>query len=534
MALALALVLPACHSGPDAAIADGGPLPDTSPRLCATPTACDDTSVHACRDGKLAEVIERCAPELACSRGRCTSAACAAAELDQAGVLGCTFYTLHLENVTSDEMLPSSVIVTNPGQTSANATLQGRSGGQWVEVAKAVVPPMHAARLQMPAAIFETMGTAAQLALRLVSDQPVTAMHVQSDDTGAVTSRSSGATMLLPEHVLGRRYRAIAYPQIATPAVGATDGSRAGAAQLAIVATQDHTTVTLTPPATVTFSGGLPAAGPNGAFKFTLDDGDFEEIYTAMDGDDLTGAEIVADKGIAVFSGNISTTYGQSSLGINSADLAHEQLLPVSAWARTFVAAALPPREGLCDSFYDAGPSSIWRVVADQPGTQVTFTPASGVTGPFSARTLDAGEPLRLFVPANVSFSVSASAPIEMMQGMDCEATLSSAVPTDLLLDDLWFSVLPTYDSALAVVRKTGQPVFLDDARVDDTLFSPAGGGYEVGEVELPPCAPTDVVCAHHLAGQFGVTMRGEDVVTSWATTVPAWNVCTDPDRCGQ
>jgi hypothetical protein len=275
---------------------------------------------------------------------------------------------------------------------------------------------------------------------------------------------------------------------------------------------------------------GAPPLGPSGTFRLSLDDGDYQQIYTVHDGADLTGTEITADKPVAVFSGNVATTYGQIGIGINSADLAHEQLLPTTAWGFSYVAAALAPRPGVCDSLYDTGVTSIWRIVADKANTTVDFSPPPGVTGPFARRVLGAGEILRLFVPVDVSFGVRASAPIEIMQGMDCEATLASAVPADPLVGDLWFAALPTFDAAIAVVRKAGEPVFLDEGRVDEAEFKPAGMGFEVAELPVADCPASQGACAHHLAGHFGVTMRGEDVLTSWSFTVPSWRPCSEPD----
>ena len=104
----------ACRSGSEPVDGgDAGPAPDTTPKLCATPTACEATRVHACRDGRLAEVIEECGPDGTCSRGRCTSLPCADTERNPGAIMGCSFYTLHLDNVSSDDALPSSVLVTN-------------------------------------------------------------------------------------------------------------------------------------------------------------------------------------------------------------------------------------------------------------------------------------------------------------------------------------------------------------------------------------------------------------------------------------
>jgi hypothetical protein len=514
-------------------------------KLCSTRATCDDvepSTVRACRDGHAAEVIEACAPGEACSLGRCASSACAAIEHNLGSIVGCTFYTLHLDNVASDDMLPSSAIVTNPGQSVATATLEQRAalergaGGRWSTVASVTIPPMRSARLALPLRAFGKGGLAAQLALRVVSDQPVTVAHVQSDGTSETAPRSAGATLLLPAHVLGRRYRAVTYPQVATPAVVGDAGGRQGAGQILLVGVEDGTTIQVTPPPSVVLDAqSRPTPlDANGAFTVVLDEGDYFQVFSSHDGDDLTGTVLVGDKAFAAFSGNISTTYGLPTVGTSSADLAHEQLLPIGSWGQSYVAAPLPPTPGVCDSLFDEGPSSIWGIVADRDDTHVTFLSAADGNAPFAPpRTLAAGESFRLVAPVGGSFVVSASAPIEVTQGMDCEATLASAVPTDPLLTDFWFATLPSFDALAAIVRKAGKPVYLDGARLDEASFERAGSGFEVAQIPLASCPLTEGVCTHHLAGQFGFTMRGQDVLTSWALTVPTWVACSDPDAPG-
>ena len=48
----------------------------------------------------------------------------------------------------------------------------------------------------------------------------------------------------------------------------------------------------------------------------------------------------------------------------------------------------------------------------------------------------------------------------------------------------------------------------------------------------LPLCPMASGVCVHHLEGTFGMTIRGMDVVCSYAWTAPTW-VCTDPNTPG-
>jgi hypothetical protein len=529
-ALALAVPVAACH-GDDTGSADAGQEADAPAPACAGASVCDGTAVRACRAGHVAEVLEDCGPDGACSLGRCTSPECAQAELDFATVVGCTFYTLELENVTSDDAIPSSVLVTNPGQVAAMVALERRADMTWSSTSSVSVPPMRTARVQLDDTHFEGGGLAPHAALRLTSDRPVIVVHVQSDDSAPGGSRSSGGTMILPAHVLGARYRALTYGQVATPRLLDTPGARGGAGEIVVIGTADNTALTISPSSMAGPVGGAPPAGPDGKLRLVLDDGDVFTLFSAADGADLTGTEIAADQPVAVFSGNIATTYGIAAMGISSPDMAEEQLLPAGAWGTSYVAARLPPQAGVCDPFLPSvGPSpasgaSIWTIVADADATHVRFRAPSGPP-PAPDRTIMAGESFHIFAPDD--FTVTASGPIQVMQGMDCEPSLSSAVPTSRLLSDHWFGVLPNFDTMMAIVRPAGQPVFLDGARIEDSLFQPVGAGFDVARLPVDPCAPSDVVCTHHLEGKFGFTMRGMDVLASYALTVPTWP-CSDP-----
>ena len=553
--VALAWLGPGCSAG---TVGDAGQEPDAGPP-CVGSTLCDGTSVRACRMGHVAEVIQECAPDGACSMGRCVSTACARAESDHATFVGCTFYTFDLDNVTSDDTIPTSVLVTNPGQTPVTVSLERRdptasaAAAEWSATESMIVAPMRSARFRLADDHVEGGGLAPRGAYRLTSDLPVTAAHVQSDDSAPDGSRSSGGTLLLPAHVLGTRYRALTYGQIATPELQDTPGSRGGAGQLVVVGAADATHVTITPSATANLGpgGGVPPLGADGKLRLTLDEGDLFTLYSNRDGADLSGTEVSGDRPIAVFSGNISTTYGITATGVSSPDLAHEQLLPVTAWGTAYVAAQLEPQAGVCDPLLPlAGPppappsappggrppppaptnASIWTIVADRDGTEVRFSSASGaVVAP--DRMIDAGEAFHISVVG--SFVVSASSPVQVMQGMDCEPSLSSAVPTSTLLSDLYFAVLPSFATEAAIVRAVGDPLYIDGVRVPmDATVEPTGGGFEVVHLPIDACATADDVCTHHLQGKFGVTMRGMDVLASWALTAPTWCVDSPTTNC--
>jgi hypothetical protein len=379
-------------------------------------------------------------------------------------------------------------------------------------------------------------------ALRVWSNQPVTVEQIQSDDTDE-TALSSGGTVLLPVHVLGRRYRVMTYPQVRTEDLAVTANSAGGAGRLLIVGTQAGTRVTFrrSKNASAVVTGLPPPALLEDVFE--LGDGDTFLAYTANDGDDLSGSEIETSLPVAVFSGNIATTYGRTAPGVHSPDMVHEQLPPVTAWSLTYVAAALPPQSGVCDTLLGAAAgspgASLWRLIPDREVTTVDFPGPDGAPPVHARVTLAPGELLE-FV-ATSDFVVRASQPVMLTQGIDCEPTLSLAISADKWLEDVTFAVLPAFDQMLAVVRPPSEPipnhlaqaepVYLDGRAIDDELFTPAGEGYEVARVRLDPCPARHEVCTHRLQGRFGVSLRGMDVLASYATTLPAWRGCSDaPD----
>jgi len=503
-----------------------------------------DGKLFVCDHGDPGALIDDCASEGACGNGRCLSPTCLEAEKDRTSFAGCLFYTAELDNVASDAALATSFLVSNPGDQPAVAVLQRLStGGGWTPTDTVVVPQGKSARMSRPPEMrLDEAGPRIAGALRVWSNRPVTVEQIQSDDSDE-SALSSGGTVLLPVHVLGTRHRVMTYKQVGSPAVVATENSAGGAGRLLIIGTQPGTRVTFrrSKYATGVVTGPSSTVAPSPEF-FDLGDGDTFLAWTANEGDDLTGSEIESSLPVAVFSGNISTSYGRTAPLVHSPDMAHEQMPPVTAWSRKYVAAALPPQAGVCDTLLGtvgAPPgASIWRLLADEDSTAVKFTGPEGVPPVHDDVTMAAGEVLE-FV-ATGDFVVSASKMVLLTQGIDCEPSLSLAISADKLLQDVTFAVLPMFDHMLAVVRPTNElspnllaqsdPVLLDGIPIGDKLFKPAGGGYEVARVWLnPQCPASQKVCTHRLQGRFGVTLRGMDILASYATTLPAW--CFDgPD----
>ncbi|HSY40801.1 MAG TPA: IgGFc-binding protein, partial [Polyangia bacterium] len=313
--------------------------------------------------------------------------ACQLSESGGEGIAGCLFYTLQADNVTADENATTSFLVANAGQARANVKLEaaqaGSGGTGWatlgefqVEVGasgRIPISPVSPSQVTgvLAAPQVRAAGVTKKAALRISSDQPVTVSQIESDNVDSPAT-SSGGTMLLPLQSLNTDHRVITYAQAPTNDVQMTAGSRGGSARVMVVGTADGTTVKFTPvtPVTGDPSGDPPDLAAGVPHTVMLDDGDVFQIYSGAMGEDLTGAEVWASARVAVFAGNISTTYGYNVTGINSADMAHEQMPPLSSWSKSYVAAAMTPQASIgCTSFFGMDGASIWRVIASQDGT---------------------------------------------------------------------------------------------------------------------------------------------------------------------
>lgn len=163
----------------------------------------------------------------------------------------------------------------------------------------------------------------------------------------------SGATLVLPVNAMGKDYYSINYTQKPTSAYSV----------FCIIATENNTTVEITPSATLTTGQAAKTA-----FTVTLKKG---EVYQGMSSTDLTGTHIKSIssgtqtcKKIAVYSGStwlaINCNTGQGAK--TSADNLFQQVYPTAAWGKNYVTAPLAGRN------YD-----VFRIVYSDPTAKVTL-----------------------------------------------------------------------------------------------------------------------------------------------------------------
>jgi len=200
----------------------------------------------------------------------------------------------------------------------------------------------------------QTTGIGSNKGIHIVTDQPVVVYsHI-------LNSARSGSTLVLPTNVLGREYYVSTYKSVAG------GGGNIRRSEFAIVASQDNTTVEITP--VVPDANNSYAA--NTAFQVTLNTGDVFQYQSAND-QDLTGTYIKSIatatapcKPIAVFAGSTWTALGCTNA--SSGDNLYQQLMPLVAWGKEYITAPFILRS------YD-----IFRILVKDP---TTIVQVNGVT----------------------------------------------------------------------------------------------------------------------------------------------------------
>ena len=165
-----------------------------------------------------------------------------------------------------------------------------------------------------------------------------------------------------------------------------------GNSQLAIVATADNTTVTITPSPTANLAGSLWTN------SFTLQQGGMCQIQSRDYLGDVTGTWIASDKPIAVFAGAFLADVPDG--GTPAANPLVQEQLPVNIWGRQVLALSFAGRFN----------GDTYRVLAAYSNTVVTIATTNGTT----VMTNQAGEFYEAVLDGPVEFQ--GSQPIQVAQ----------------------------------------------------------------------------------------------------------------------
>jgi len=229
--------------------------------------------------------------------------------------------------------------------------------------------------------------------------------HITTDNEVTVYAHSQAVTtsdafLVLPTDVLGREYIILSYNSDGSgytsgyPSMFYLNGSSTPS-QFLIVASEDNTTVTISPSTETYRHGRAP-------FTVNLNKGQVYLVQAKITEtnlrSDLTGTIVESDKPIAIFSGQQRALVPVGNANLESRDYIAEQMLPVNTWGQNaYVIPYVTPPDATSQG------TDIYRVIAGRNGTDVN------INGVFEKR-LDRGEFFEK--PLTGSATIEASGPI--------------------------------------------------------------------------------------------------------------------------
>lgn len=342
---------------------------------------------------------DQCPEGSACLDGVCAPL-CEVARAHPSNI-GCEFWTADLDNVPDDvgNPQPHAVSLTNSTDFSATVVIT-RADGEPLPVPNPTLPAHSSMTLTMPTgADIDGSGISSANAWHIETDLPVSAQQINAADASGFTM---DASLLLPVAALGTEYTALAWPQ---RVIDQLLSKTILHGFVTIVATEDGTTsVTVHPTADIDAGSNLAAITADTTRIVQLTKGQVLNLQTGgeVDGSDLTGTTISADKAIAVFAGHECANVPDSGTGY--CDHLEEQLLPEPRWGSSFLIVPFAPR--------GSEDLSTLTVLAGSQTATIHGAPSQT----FGTLTLAAGTSVNVEVHA--SFLLASDAPIEIAQFM--------------------------------------------------------------------------------------------------------------------
>jgi hypothetical protein len=350
------------------------------------------------------------------------------------------------------------------------------------------------------------------IAYHLVSDLPITAyqfnpLEAELDGQFGFTS---DASLLIPAHAFGASSTYVAstlpHSQLVSESAPLLWGPPTVTTHdlpsvVAVVATEDDTTVQLRLRGATAAGDGMAALDPGSETSVTLQRhevlqlasrayGDVDEVidvrsssltyrYREYPGSNLSGSIVDADKPVALYAG---ADCRMVPFDTWACDHLEQQLFPFSSWGVRYVGAVSQPPPG-----ENALPDDAFTIVAGMNGTLIAFTPQV-----HPDVQLDAGEWIVFRTEDDfVVESQGPSHPILLTQfllgqgattgGMG-DPSMILGVPDSGFRNRTIFSVPTTFaEHWINVVRPEGIQVQLDGTPLPDGCFTAIGGsGWEV------------------------------------------------------
>ncbi|MCY1059786.1 IgGFc-binding protein [Nannocystis sp. SCPEA4] len=461
-------------------------------------------------------------PPIDCSEGQVCDAGFCVSACDKATAvksnIGCEFWAVDMTNLPPRDTFVFAVAISNPSFTeTANIQIFDRNnGGNEQMIVAGSVPPRQVQVFNLSGtsngqvgfypgdAGFLGNGIRKGRAFRVAADYPVVA--VQFNPIGGAAGFTTDASLLLPTHVLALDYLHLAWNQ------GAGDGST-----MVIAATEDNTTVTVTPKVnTPAGQNGLPAMPANQPTDVVLNRYDYMQVVVGPNNADLSGSAIKSSAPVAVFGGH-SCAFVPA--GVSACDHVEEQIFPLETWGQNYIASRNPKR---------SNEPMLWRILAAEDNTTVNFDPPTAL----GAQIVMSKGQIVEFQDQN-DFSITADDPILVAGYMlGCTATgLASnpgdpymllMIPNEQFQSEYVFLVDSSYDQDFAkLVRPTGAQVDVACLGVvpENRWTNIGNSGYQWATIDMNPgeanCKPGTNEATGNMP--FGISVSGQAEAASYA-----------------
>jgi hypothetical protein len=387
-----------------------------------------------------------------------------------------------------------AVVVANVSETD-NAEVSVYSGNSDSAIATATVEPLQTHTFGLPKQSLDPTENGNGVGYRIASDVPITAYQFQPLDN-LVPVYSNDASALLPAHVLEDDYLAITSDAnlLNLYEVDSFDeGTYDSGAYVTAIATEDDTHVVFYPTA---------ALAPGAIEDVLLSRGETFTILSKVPegtepGDpygNLSGTRVIADKPIALFSGNVVGFEPRGFMECCGDHLEH-QMLPLVSWGASYICAPPP----LPADITEDAPAT-YRITAAFDGTHLTWGGAQPNGAP---SVLDANETAYFQTSVPVMVASDADHPIAVTQFLlnggenpgnseDGDPAMIAQPALSQLQTRYVFLAPSGYrTNVVTIVAPAGANVQLDDRVISEWRSMPdfQGSGWGFAQVSIEPGA---------------------------------------------
>jgi len=374
---------------------------------------CEGQRAMRCTDdGRGWKLDKTCAWPESCNNGACTDP-CSLAKANRSYV-GCEYFAVDLDNAPAEkgysaENAQFAVVVSYAGTSEHAVGVKVYSivKGKEAVVAQGEVQPGGVRIFKLGPR--NVKGTVKGIpAYRVSAAAPVT-VYQFNPLNNTLEAYSNDASLLLPVPSLDTDYIAVTGDGIMVQDADNKAKIYKMGAFVTVVGVRDGTKVTITPTAPI--AAGWPQI-PAGKAPITRTLNRYEVLsvasdVTGEDGGNLSGTRVHADHPVAVFAGNGATVVPTGAQQKCCADHLEQQMIPLSAWGKTFVAARTRPRK-------KASPEpDWWRITAGADGVKLTYQPSRPASAPDK---LNKGQSASF--STTTSFVVTGSGPLLLTQFM--------------------------------------------------------------------------------------------------------------------